>query len=329
MKKVIVLGGAGFIGINMVNLLNKKKYKILSIDKMNYASNKKEKIFKKVRNLRIDINDKKIKTIFKKFKPDYILNFAAETHVDRSIDNADKFIKSNINGVFNILESIKNLNYKNKLKYIQISTDEVYGSIKSKKKSKENDRYNPSSPYAASKAAADMIIKSYIVTFNFPAIITNCCNNFGPFQYPEKFIPKSIMNTINNQPINIYGKGLNEREWIYVGDHCLALLEIMKRGKLGEQYNIGSGYVKNNTFIAKKILKYFKKNKKKNIKFIKDRPAHDVRYALNSNKLKNVLKFKISTRFDQGLRKTIIWYKNSKWINKKKHKSFNQRLGLI
>ena len=327
MKKVIVLGGAGFIGINMLKLLFEKNYKIISIDNLGYANNIDDNIFKKIKNFKIDIKSKKLKKVFKQFKPDFILNFAAETHVDRSIDNAKKFIETNINGVFNILESIRTMPKIKKMKFIHISTDEVYGDIKKKNFSNENDRYNPSSPYAASKSAADLLIKSYVKTYNIPAIITNCCNNYGPYQFPEKFIPKSILSIINQKKISIYGNGKNEREWIYVEDHCNAIIKIMSKGVIGEQYNIGSGFIKNNIYVAKNILKILKKSKK-NLIYIKDRPSHDKRYALDYSKLKKKIGYKNKFSFHDGLKKTIDWYLNSKWINKKKHFSFNKRLGL-
>jgi dTDP-glucose 4,6-dehydratase len=333
MKKVIVTGGLGFIGSNLINIL-KKKYFVINIDKVTYASNFKN-IDSKIKNYKFykqDINNKIfIKKILKKYNPSIIFNLAAETHVDRSIDGPKKFIESNILGVFNLLESIKN--YKKKIKLIHISTDEVYGDIKKNHKSKEDDRYNPSSPYSASKASGDLLIKSYIRTYNIPAIITNCCNNFGPNQYPEKLIPTIIYNITNGKPIPIYGKGENVREWIYVEDHCNALIKIAERGVIGENYNIGSGTVLNNIQIAKKIILNFKKmihnqNIKNKIYFVKDRPGHDLRYCLNSSKIKNKLKWKCKSSFDERLNETIIWYINKFKDNYFKNKDFKFRIGL-
>ena len=219
MKKVIVTGGLGFIGSNLINILE-KKYFVINIDKVTYASNFKN-INSSIKNYKFykqDINNKIfIKSILKKYRPSIIFNLAAETHVDRSIDGPKQFIESNVLGVFNLLESIRN--YKKKIKLIHISTDEVYGDIKKNHMSKEEDRYNPSSPYSASKASGDLLIKSYIRTYKIPAVITNCCNNFGPNQYPEKLIPTIIYNILNKKPIPIYGTGKNVREWIYVEDH--------------------------------------------------------------------------------------------------------------
>ena len=333
MEKVIITGGLGFIGSNLINIL-KNKYYIINVDKVTYASNFKN-IDPHIKNYKFykqDINNKIfIKTILKKYNPSIIFNLAAETHVDRSIDGPEQFIKSNILGVFNLLESIRN--YKKKIKLIHISTDEVYGDIKKNHKSKEEDRYNPSSPYSASKASADLLIKSYIRTYKIPAIITNSCNNFGPNQYPEKLIPTIIYNILNRKPIPIYGIGKNIREWIYVEDHCNALIKVAEKGIIGENYNIGSGIVLNNIQIAKKIMSSFKKiiysrNIKSEIILVKDRPGHDLRYCLNSLKIKNKLKWKCKSNFDQKINETIVWYINKFKINYFKNKYFNYRAGL-
>ena len=333
MEKIIVTGGLGFIGINLINIL-KKKYFIINVDKVTYASNFKN-IDSNIKNYKFykqDINNKNfINKILEKYNPSIIFNLAAETHVDRSIDGPKKFVESNILGVFNLLESIRN--YKKKIKLIHISTDEVYGDIKKNYKSQEEDAYNPSSPYSASKASGDLLIKSYIRTYKIPAIITNCCNNFGPNQYPEKLIPTIIYNIINKKPIPIYGKGENVREWIYVKDHCNALIKISEKGKIGENYNIGSGIVLNNIQIAKKIISSFKKiNQNNNIKslinLVKDRPGHDLRYCLDSSKIKNKLKWKCKSSFEETINETIIWYINKFKTNYFNNKNFNNRIGL-
>jgi len=333
MEKIIVTGGLGFIGSNLINIL-KDKYFIINIDKASYASNFKniEPNIKNYKFYKQDINNKIfIKNIIKKYKPSTIYNLAAETHVDRSIDGPRIFIDSNILGVFNLLESIRN--YKKKIKLIHISTDEVYGDIKKNHKSKEEDPYNPSSPYSASKASGDLLIKSYIRTYKIPAIITNCCNNFGPNQYPEKLIPTIIFNILNDKPIPIYGKGKNVREWIYVKDHCNALVKIAQKGVVGENYNIGSGTVLNNIQIAKKIISVFKKmnnnqNIKSKIRLVKDRPGHDLRYCLDSSKIKNQLKWKCESSFDQRINDTISWYINKFRNNYFKNKDFKYRISL-
>ena len=333
MEKIIVTGGLGFIGSNLINLI-KNKYFIINIDKISYASNfnNVDPSIKNYKFYKQDINNKIfIKNILKKYDPSIIFNLAAETHVDRSIDGPKQFIESNILGVFNLLELIRN--YKKKIKLIHISTDEVYGDIKKNYKSKEKDAYNPSSPYSASKASGDLLIKSYIRTYKIPAIITNCCNNFGPSQYPEKLIPTIIYNILNKKPIPIYGKGENVREWIYVKDHCDALIKIAEKGVIGENYNIGSGTVLNNIQIAKKIISAFRKitlteNIKSKINLVKDRPGHDLRYCLDSSKIKNKLKWKCKSSFDQRIDETIIWYINKFRTNYFKNKDYKYRVGL-
>jgi dTDP-glucose 4,6-dehydratase len=325
MKKIIVTGGLGFIGSNLINIL-KNKYFIINIDKVTYASNYKN-IDPDIKNYKFykeDINNRVfIKNILTKYNPSIIYNLAAETHVDRSIDSPREFIKSNILGVFNLLESIRN--YKKKIKLIHISTDEVYGDIKKNYKSKELDAYNPSSPYSASKASGDFLIRSYIRTYKVPAIITNCCNNFGPNQYPEKLIPTIIYNILNKKPIPIYGNGKNIREWIYVKNHCEALIKVSEKGIIGENYNIGSGTVLNNIQIAEKIISIFKmitykKNIISKLSLVKDRPGHDLRYCLDSSKIRNNLKWECKSNLDQKIKETIIWY-----INKFKNNYFNNK----
>jgi len=333
MKKVIVTGGLGFIGSNLINIL-KKKYFVINIDKVTYASNFKNisPDTKNYKFYRQDINNKIfVKQILKKYNPSVIFNLAAETHVDRSIDGPKQFIESNILGVFNLLESIRDHNKK--IKLIHISTDEVYGDIKKNHKSKEEDRYNPSSPYSASKASGDLLIKSYIRTYKIPAIITNCCNNFGPNQYPEKLIPTIIYNILNKKSIPLYGNGKNQREWIYVKDHCNALIKIAEKGSVGENYNIGSGTVLNNIQIAEKIISTFKKivhtiNIESKIYLVKDRPGHDLRYCLNSSKIKKELKWKPHSNFNERINETIIWYINKFKTNYFKNNNFKYRAGL-
>ena len=340
MKKVIVTGGSGFIGSNLVKYLLKNKYFVINIDKITYSANSYN-----VKNLtnnknyvffKTDLNNKnKITKILNKYKPEGIFNLAAESHVDRSIDSPQNFIKSNFLGMYNLLEAILIYKKKNKkkIKLVHVSTDEVFGDIK-KGRSNENFPYNPSSPYSATKASADHLIKSYIRTYKISAVISNCCNNYGPNQYPEKLIPKLIFNIINNKPLPIYGKGKNSREWIYVKDHCEALLLIFLKGKLGETYNIGSGKNLKNIDIAKKLLKIAKRKslkigKKARIKFVKDRPGHDFRYALNSSKIKKKLKWRSKISISEGLKKTFDWYNiNTSFFSKTLIKQIDKRLGL-
>ena len=327
--KVILTGGLGFIGSNLVELLIKKNFYVINIDKISYSSNfYNVKDFKKNKNykfIKCDINNKsKIYKILKKEKPSALFNLAAESHVDRSIDSPYSFIKNNIVGVFNLLEAVKDYYNDNKrFKLIHISTDEVYGDI-IKGRTKENYPYRPSSPYAASKASSDHLVYSYYHTYKLPIIITNCSNNYGPKQHPEKLIPKIIYNIINNIDIPIYGDGKNSREWIYVKDHCYALLDVLKKGKIGEFYNIGSNENINNIDICKKLFKVFKKfnlKSKSKIKFINDRPGHDRRYALNNNKIIKELKWRRKIKIDEGLNQTVKWYLENRFYFKGLKKS--------
>ena len=337
-KKVIVTGGLGFIGSNLIDLLLKKNFYVINLDKISYSSNfYNTKEYNKNNNykfVKCDLNNKqKLQKILNKFKPVCIFNLAAETHVDRSIDGPENFIKSNILGVFSLLEVFKKYSKKNsKSKLIHISTDEVYGDIL-KGRSDENYAYKPSSPYAASKASSDHLVYSYVRTYKVPAIITNCSNNYGPKQHPEKLLPKLIYNIIKNKSLPIYGKGLNSREWIYVSDHCEALIKIFQKGKVGNFYNIGSNINKTNLEITKSLLKIAKKNIKigKNVKinFVKDRPGHDVRYALNSKKIAKEIKWKPKINLKNGINLTIKWYLNNlKYYSSIKMKEATKRIGL-
>ena len=339
MKKIIVTGGSGFIGSNLVNYLIKKKYFVVNIDKLTYSSNKYLSEIRNKKNykfFKLDINSKnELIKIFKKFKPIAVFNLAAETHVDRSIDGPKEFIHTNLNGTFNLLESLRYLQKKRiRPKLIHISTDEVYGDIKDNLRSDENYKYEPSSPYSATKAGADHLVKSYVRTYNLNAVISNCCNNYGPYQFPEKLIPKMIANILNNKELPIYAKGKNSREWIHVEDHCEALLRLYLKGKTGENYNIGSGKNLRNIDLVKKLLKIFKSlgikiGKKSKIKFVKDRPGHDFRYALNNKKIFRKLKWRSKISFEDGLRNTVKWYLiNKSFIKQIKRKKYEKRLGL-
>ena len=335
--KVIVTGGLGFIGSNLIDLLIEKKIHVVNLDKVSYSSN-----FYNVKNYsnnklykfyKLDINNReKFLKILKKEKPSTIFNLAAETHVDRSIDSPYEFIKNNILGVFNILETLRFYNKKNaKIKLIHISTDEVYGDVLNGR-SNEKYKYLPSSPYAASKAASDHLVSSYFKTYKIPVIVTNCSNNYGPKQHPEKLIPKLIYNIFNNKPLPIYGKGLNSREWIYVSDHCNALYKVYKNGKIGNFYNIGSNKNLKNIQVCKLLLQEAKNSinlgNKVKIEFIKDRPGHDKRYALNSNKIIKELKWSTKVSFSKGIKMTFKWYRDNKDYYKSiVKKDFTKRLG--
>tara|TARA_Y100000389_G_scaffold195165_1_gene226140 strand:- start:1632 stop:2636 length:1005 start_codon:yes stop_codon:yes gene_type:complete len=319
-NKIIITGGLGFIGSHLIKLLLKKNYKVLNIDKISYASQKisikhPNHIFKKI-NI-CDFN--KLKKVINSFKPNFIVNCAAETHVDRSIENARDFIDSNIFGTFNILEILKEA--KN-IKYIHISTDEVFGSINKGKFDLKSD-YKPNSPYAASKASSDHLVRAYGKTYGINFCITNCSNNYGPYQYPEKLIPVVINKCIKREKIPIYGNGKNIRDWIYVVDHCDALLKVIKLGKKGQTYLIGGSNEVTNIKLVIMICSTFDSltsnvlDSRKLISFVKDRKGHDLRYAINSEKTIKELNWKPKTDFDKGLKKTIAFYVNNhKKINK-------------
>ena len=339
MKKILVTGGSGFIGTNLVNFLIEKKFFVINIDKLTYSSNKynnKNRNNKNYKFYKLDINKKKdLLKIIKKHKPSTIFNLAAETHVDRSIDGPKKFIDTNILGVFNILEALRHLKkIKKKIKLIHVSTDEVYGDIKKNLRSNENHTYQPSSPYSASKASADHLVKSYIRTYKINAVISNCCNNYGPFQFPEKLIPKMISNIFNNKKLTLYAKGKNSREWIHVKDHCEALYQLYLKGVSGESYNVGSGINYTNINLIKKILKLCKNKgidlgRKSKIVFVKDRPGHDFRYALDSRKIMRKLKWKAKINIENGLSDTLNWYfENKLFLKKISSKMYEKRLGL-
>ena len=338
MNKVIVTGGLGFIGSNLIKLLLKKKYYVINIDKATYASNfyntKEFSNNKNYKYIKSSIgNYNKVLAVLKKYRPIAIFNLAAETHVDRSIDGPKAFIDNNIIDVFNLLEALRKYSkIKKNIKLIHISTDEVFGDVLVGR-SNENSKYKPSSPYAASKASSDHLVSSYLRTYKIDSIVTNCSNNFGPRQHPEKLIPKLIYNIINNKPLPIYGNGKNSREWIYVDDHCEALIKVFEKGKVGEFYNIGSNKNLNNLQITKELLKISKSilkiGSKVKIKFVKDRPGHDLRYALNSRKIKKKLYWKPKTSFKVGLKNTFLWYLNNiGYYNKIPKKNIVKRLGV-
>ena len=318
-SKILVTGGAGFIGSEFTRQLVKKGIKPIVVDKLTYAGDLKrlEEIKGKFTFYKTDIcNSIKLESIFKKERPKIVVNFSAETHVDRSIKDSCVFIKTNIEGTRILLE----LSRKYKVKrVIHVSTDEVYGEIK-KGKFSEKSPLNPNSPYAASKAAADLLIKSYIRTYNFPAIIARPCNNYGPWQYPEKLIPLSILKVLKNKKIPIYGTGKNIREWLYVSDCARAIWLITQKGKIGQVYNIGSGREKINIDVAKLLLKSLSRQKSC-IQFVKDRPGHDFRYSLDFKKLKKNLGWKPKITFEKGLNQTVCWSLNNKrWLFNKWNK---------
>ena len=305
--KLLVTGGLGFIGSNFISHILKKyeNHKIINIDdeligsNHNYLSNLENS--QNYSFIKGNITNKKLMTKLIG-DCDVIINFAAESHVDRSISNPKPFIDSNILGVFNILEILKT----QKKRLVHISTDEVFGSL-STDSANEEYRLNPSSPYSASKASAELLINSYVRTFNIDSVITKCTNNYGPHQYPEKLIPKTIILANKNLKIPIYGEGKNIRDWIYVDDHCDAIKKVLFNGKAGESYNVSANNEVDNITIVKKILSIMDKSNDL-IEFVEDRPGHDFRYSMSSKKISDELDWKVRTSFDEGLQKTVQWY---------------------
>ena len=307
---ILVTGGAGFIGSNFVHyvLQAHPEDQIVILDKLTYAGNldNLKEVMNKIEFIMGDIcNRKLVERVAREV--DVIINFAAESHVDRSIAEPEPFVKTNVLGTQVLLEAARKFDHQ---RFVQISTDEVYGSI-SEGSSKEEDPLKPSSPYAASKAAADMLVHSYFVTYGLPVLIIRSTNNFGPYQHPEKLIPKLIINAMSGRPLPIYGDGKNVRDWLYVIDNCEAIDLILRKGKSGEIYNVGAGNEKMNLEIANFILTELGKPKNL-IKFVKNRLGHDLRYSLKREKIRE-LGWTPKHNFGSSLRKTMDWYKNNKW----------------
>ncbi|HPN96530.1 MAG TPA: dTDP-glucose 4,6-dehydratase [Candidatus Moranbacteria bacterium] len=322
-KNILVTGGAGFIGSNFIRYILSKypDYKICNFDLLTYAGNLEN--LKDVEDnpnykfIKGDIRDEKlVDDIISQEKIDLIVHFAAESHVDRSILNPDDFITTNVIGTHNLLKSaLKNGN----IRFHHISTDEVFGSLSPKDPAfNENTSYDPRSPYSASKAASDHLVRAYYHTFNLPATISNCSNNYGPFQFPEKVIPLFITNLLEGKKVPLYGDGMNVRDWLYVEDHAKAIDVIIHKGKIGETYCIGGNSEKTNKELTYKILALTGKGEEM-IEFVKDRPGHDRRYAMDTTKIKNELGWQPEVSFEEGLKKTVEWYKNNEswWKNVK------------
>lgn len=341
LKTLLITGGAGFIGSNFLHKIAKEypDYFIINLDKLTYAGNlenlKELDSFGNYLFIKGDIaDDKLVRNIFHgamhqsnspKKCIDFVVNFAAESHVDRSIQSASEFIKTNINGTNNLLLAAKNswqgLKNDNDKRFIHISTDEVYGSLGKTGKFTEETRYNPQNPYAASKAGADHLVRSYYNTFDFPAIITNCSNNYGPYQFPEKLVPLTINNALTGKPIPVYGKGENVRDWVYVNDHCRALDLVLHYGQPGQSYNIGGDSENKNIEVVTTIceildkLKPASKSYKELITFVQDRPGHDMRYAIDYTKINKDLGWVPEVSFSEGIRRTVQWYlDNQHWV---------------
>ena len=344
MKNVLVTGGCGFIGSNFVKyLISLGNYFPIIVDKFTYAGSKEninqinEECFELVEG---DICDEQLLLhLFKKYKFNGVFHFAAESHVDRSIDGPRKFIDTNIIGTFNVLQAARaNISKNgNDFKFIHVSTDEVYGDLGQNGYFDEKSSYKPNSPYSASKAASDHLVRAWGKTYNLPVIITNCSNNYGANQFPEKLIPLIIINCIDWRKLPVYGSGDNIRDWLFVTDHCVALETIFSKGDVGETYNIGGSNEVKNIDIVKTIcdimddIKPSKNGSYRDlITFVDDRPGHDKRYAVDSTKLQKTLKWRPRESFSTGIKKTIRWYlNNEKWWRKIQKNNYNQqRLGL-
>jgi len=336
MKTILITGGLGFIGSNFLNLfvLRHPDFQFINLDKITYSANPSNIIgldgLDNYHLIKEDIaNSDKIVEVFRKYEPDVVIHFAAETHVDRSISEPADFIRTNIIGTFNLLEASRTIweDYEGK-HFHHVSTDEVYGSLGNSGKFTEKTSYNPSSPYSASKASSDHLVRAYHKTYDIPTTITNCSNNYGPYQFPEKLIPLMIVNALRGKNLPIYGSGQNVRDWLYVADHCNAIWRVIEKGKSGETYNVGGNNERTNIEIVTKICDILAEEKgvnshyfKKLIQYVKDRPGHDFRYAIDSTKIYRELKWRPEESFDSGLRKTVKWYVNNiDWVDNIKTK---------
>ncbi len=345
--KILVTGGCGFIGSNFIIKQIHNSHSILNIDKLTYAGNPDNlSIINNNNNytfVKGDIsNFSLINQTLNDFQPNAIVNFAAESHVDRSIDSPMDFVNTNIVGTATLLNSClsfwKKNNKPSDFRFLHISTDEVFGSLDNSGFFTEETHYNPSSPYSASKAASDHLVRAWVQTYNFPALITNCSNNYGPYQFPEKLIPLIIANCVDEKPLPVYGEGTNIRDWLYVEDHCEAIDSVLKNGTFGETYNIGGNNEIKNIDIVKSICKILdklhprkeRKSYSELITFVPDRPGHDFRYAIDATKIKEKLGWSPKENFNSGIEKTVIWYlDNEKWWRAIQEKTYRQeRLGL-
>jgi len=332
-RNILITGGAGFIGSHLVRLLVNKyqNYHIINMDVLTYAGNLEN--LKDIENkenytfVKCDICDfKKVKQVFLDYKIDSVIHLAAESHVDRSIEDPFSFAQTNVMGTLSLIQAAKEYwkgNFSNKLFY-HVSTDEVYGSIEKTGYFTEKTNYDPHSPYSASKASSDHFVRAFSDTYGLPTVISNCSNNYGSYQFPEKLIPLFINNIVNNKPLPVYGKGENVRDWLYVEDHARAIDVIFHKGKLGDTYNIGGSNEWKNIDLIKVIIKTVDKmlgrdegTSDKLITYVKDRAGHDLRYAIDSSKLKNELGWEPSLQFEEGIEKTVKWYlDNKKWIDR-------------
>jgi dTDP-glucose 4,6-dehydratase len=349
-NSIIVTGGAGFIGSNFVrHSLNNYDVQVVNLDKLTYSGNldslaslmdHPEHVF-----VHGSVNDRSlVRYLLKTYRSYAVVHFAAESHVDRSIDGPDDFIQTNIMGTFELLEAVREYWYglsetdKKRFRFLHVSTDEVYGSLDSEGYFSEETRYAPNSPYSASKAAADHLVRAYNRTYGLPTVTTNCSNNYGPYQFPEKLIPLMILNALDGKPLPIYGDGRNVRDWLYVGDHCRALWTVLERGRPGEVYNIGGHTEKTNLEVVHNLCGLLDelnprpdgKSYREQIVFVQDRPGHDLRYAIDACKIERELGWVPLESFDTGILKTVQWYlHNRKWCDRVLDGSYRrERLGL-
>lgn len=351
MLTILVTGGAGFIGSNLVHyLLKKDDTTVINLDKLTYAGNL-ESLQDVIDDERYnfvqgDICDQElVSSVLAKYRPSAVMHLAAESHVDRSIDGPGEFIRTNVVGTFNLLESVRAYwnelepDVKRDFRFLHVSTDEVYGSLGTEGYFTEETRYQPNSPYSASKAASDHLVRAYYHTYGLPVLTTNCSNNYGPNQFPEKLIPLMILNALDGKYLPIYGTGQNVRDWLYVADHCEALWTVLNRGRLGEVYNIGGHNERTNLEVVQVICRLLDEMKPRpdgksyteQIRFVKDRPGHDLRYAIDASKIKKELGWTPVETFDTGMKKTVQWYlANLEWCRRVQDGRYQrERLGLL
>ena len=317
--KVLITGGAGFMGSDLVRKLARDSYEVIVADKLTYAGDmdRIKEVSDRIRFYKIDIADKEsVGEVIDTEKPDIVVHYAAETHVDRSILDPDIFVRTNVLGTLNLLMASMKADVR---KFIHISTDEVYGELplNSSEKFTEDTPLRPNSPYSASKAGADMLVRSFVETYGFPAVIVRASNNYGPWQYPEKLIPLSVFKVLSGERIPVYGNGTNVRTWLFVEDFTEAVLLLIEKGKEGEVYNVGSGEERQNIEVVKIILSALGKGDEL-IEFVPDRPGHDLRYAVDTTKIKRELGWNAKTSFEEGIEKTVKWFvDNKEWLFRK------------
>jgi dTDP-glucose 4,6-dehydratase len=347
-RKVLVTGGAGFIGSAVCRRLVAHGVSVLNLDALTYAGNLQSLTpidnAPNYRFARVDICDRRaVAEAFETFAPDHVIHLAAESHVDRSIMAGDAFIQTNVVGTFSMLEAARAYWHalptlrRDAFRFLHVSTDEVYGSLLGEGAFVEETRYDPSSPYSASKAAADHLVSAWARTYGFPAVISNCSNNYGPYHFPEKLIPLIILNAIHGKPLPVYGAGANVRDWLYVDDHAQALDSIVARGRIGEKYNVGGRNERRNIDVVRRIcailddLRPAARPHDSLISFVSDRPGHDLRYAIDAAKLEQELGWRAQETFESGIEKTVRWYlDNEWWWRPLRNKVYaGERLGVI